>query len=263
MSYNISIYGKGALIFEDLRTRVGDAKFKEVLQAYFKEYKFKNASIDGLLSIIEQKCGSAVKEAIKNAIYSDKYNPENLKVTNEDFEKMSMERLKGSIKASEDSKGIVLGSLFLRAAQGEKVIIVTPSSLSKTEEQLIGDNLKNYFRDLYGKVLIKKDKDITEKDLIGNNVMLLGNPQNNKLFDSISKSLPISINKTGISSSSFTITNESISGFLVTKNPKDEKKVMGILFWTKDGSENFFFHPEMDSQFTISIDNKQFMNGDF
>lgn len=263
MSYNISIYGKGALIFEDLRNRVGDVKFKEVMQSYFKEYKFKNSSIDGLLSIIEQKCGSAVKEAIKSAIYSDKYNPENLKVTNEDLEKMSIERLKSSIKASEDSKGVVLGSLFLRAAQGEKIIIVTPSSLSKTEEQLIGDNLKNYFRELYGKVLIKKDKDITEKDLIGNNVMLLGNPQNNKLFNSISKSLPISINKTGISSSDFTINNENISGFLVTKNPKDEKKVIGILFWTKDGSANFFFDPEMNSQFRISIDNKQFMNGDF
>lgn len=263
MIYNISIYGKGALIFEDLRNRVGDAKFKEVMQSYFKEYKFKNSSIDGLLSIIEQNCGSAVKEAIRNAIYSDKYNPENLKVTNEDFEKMSIERLKSSIKASEDSKGFVLGSLFLRAAQGEKVIIVTPSSLSKTEESLIEDNLKNYFRDLYGKVLIKKDKDIIEKDLIDNNVMLLGNPQNNELFNSISKSLPISINKTGISSSGFTITNENISGFLVTKNPKDEKKVMGILFWTKDGSANFFFDPEMNSQFRISIDNKQFMNGDF
>lgn len=263
MSYNISIYGKGALIFEDLRNRVGDAKFKEVMQSYFKEYKFKNSSIDGLLSIIEQKCGSAVKEAIKNAIYSDKYNPENLKVTDADLEKISVESLKSRITASESSKGLVLGSLFLRAAKGEKVIIVTPSSLNKTEQSSIDDNLKNYFRDLYGKILIKTDKDVTEKDLIDSNVMLIGNPQNNKLFNSLSQSLPVSINKSGLSSSGFTINNENISGFLVTKNPKDEKKAMGILFWTKDGPENLFLNPNMDSQFTISIDNKQLLNGDF
>lgn len=262
-SYNTSIYGKGALILEDLRSRIGGAKFKEVMQAYFKEYKFKNSSIDGFLSIIEQKCGASIKETIKNAIYSDNYNPENLKVTKDDMEKLSLERTKNRIQSIEESKGSVIGSLFLRAAKGEKITVVKPSSLSKAEEEFVNNNLQMYFTQLYPKISIKSDKDISENDLKNSNIMLLGNPWNNKLFDSVSKELPISLSKTGVSSSSFTLNNENTSGFLITKNPKNEKNLMGVLFWTKDTPASASIYPDMDSQFTITSDNKQSITGDF
>lgn len=263
LSYNISIYGKGALVFEDLRKRVGDAKFLEVMQAYFKEYKFKNSSIEGLLNIIDQKCGSDIKDTIKNAIYSDKYNPENLKVSREDYKKISTEDLKDRIEALEKDNGVVLGSLLLRAAKGENIVVISPSSLNASEERLFNDELKFYFGDLYEKVSLKKDKDISDTDLINGNIILLGNSWNNKIFNSISQTLPLSINKTGVSCNSFSLTKDNISGFFVIKNPKNEKNVMGILFWTKDGSSDFNLDPASDSQFTISIDNKQYINGNF
>lgn len=263
MAYNTSIYGKGALIFEDLRSRVGDAKFKELMQAYFKEYKFKNASIDGFLNIVEQKCGNTIKETIQNSIASDNYNPENLKVKEEDFRKISEERSKNRIESLEKEKGYVIGSLYLRALKGEKIVLVKSSSFSESEEEVLKSTLEMYFQDLYKTISIKTDKTISESDLKNSNILLVGNPWNNKTFEAMSEGLPIKLSQTGISSSSFTINSENISGFLTTKNPKNEKNIMGVLFWTKDATSLNSIYPDRENQFILSIDAKQFINGDF
>lgn len=92
--YNMALYKTGALIFEDLRRMVGESRFLEILQAYFKEYKFANASIKDLLNVIEKKCGKSIKKYIENSIYSDSYMPEHLKVTSEELKKIKAEELK-------------------------------------------------------------------------------------------------------------------------------------------------------------------------
>ncbi|AKN30187.1 aminopeptidase [Clostridium carboxidivorans P7] len=260
--YNLVIYGKGALLMQDLRKRVGDAAFLNIMQTYFKEYKFKNASIDDFLGVIEKVSGKSVSDAIRASLNSDNYTADNLKLTDDQIQKMADQQKKDRLKNLEKNKGLILGSILLRQLNGEKTILVTPSNLTDDEKKSIDAITKNKIFDS-SNISLKQDKDLTDNDISNNNIVLLGNPWKNKAFDSMKNSLPVTINKDGISSSAFSFKGENINGAFTVKNPKNANKLIFVLFWTKDNS----IYTDLDwytgSQFTISIDNKQFFKGSF
>ncbi len=259
--YSLVIYGKGPLLIEDLRKKVGDTVFLDIMQTYFKEYKFKNSSIEGFLSVIEKKAGETVSDAIKASLNSDNYTAENLKLTDEQIQKMADEQYKDKLKDLEKNNGLILGSLQLRVLNGEKAILVKPSNLSADEKKSLDDITKTIPSN--SNISIKEDKDLTDNDIKNNNIILVGNPWNNKVFDSMKNDLPILVTKDSISCSSFSFKNENINGAFTVKNPKNDTKLMSVLFWTKDNSLYTDFNLFTNSQFTISIDNKQFFNGNF
>ena len=261
--YSMTIYGKGALIFEDLRKKVGENTFLDIMQTYFNEYKFKNATIEGLLNIIEKKAGKSVRDYINTAIYSEKYTTDNLKLTDAEVTKVMDEQLKDRIKKMESINGLVLGSLYLKVLNGENAIIVKPSNLSEVEKSSLNNIINSYFSKEPKNVVIKEDKDLTDDDIKNNNLLLLGNPGDNKILNSIAQSLPIQISKDAIASDNFTFKNENISGSFITKNPKSEGKLILVSFWTKDMPFNSTLDLYSGSQFTISVDYKQFFEGNF
>lgn len=260
--YNLVIYGKGALLMQDLRKRVGDAAFLNIMQTYFKEYKFKNASIDDFLGVIEKVSGKNVSDTIRASLNSDNYTADNLKLTDDQIKKMSEEQYKDRLKHLEKNNGLIIGSLQLRLLNGEKAILVEPSTLTDDEKKSI-DNMTKAGIFANSNISLKQDKDLTDSDISNNNIILLGNPWKNKTFDSVKNVLPVTLNKDGISSSDFSFKSENINGAFTVKNPKNANKLMFVLFWTKDNS----IYTDLDwytgSQFTISIDNKQFFKGSF
>jgi aminopeptidase N len=56
-SYGVTIYGKGSLGFEAIRTQIGDDAFFGALQAYLLQERFKVAVPDDLLNAFEQASG--------------------------------------------------------------------------------------------------------------------------------------------------------------------------------------------------------------
>ena len=52
--YGAIVYGKGAVFFYELREKLGDAVFLDVLRAYFQDRKYKLATPDDLLRVAEQ-----------------------------------------------------------------------------------------------------------------------------------------------------------------------------------------------------------------
>lgn len=269
-SYVQSIYVRAPLILQDLRKKVGEDSFLKIMQTYFKEYKFKNASIEGFLNIIEKESGSKIRDYIDDEIYSGEYKAENLKPTDEEINQIKDETVKEKIKASEQANGSVLGSLLLRVENGEKAIIVKPSSLTKEEEAFVNSKLKSYFGNSYNKLSIESDTSVTENDLKNSNIVLIGNPWNNKIFSLMANNIPISINKTGVFTQSFSENSDNVSGIFSAKNPKNDKNMMLAIFWTKDVSTDFSFdtyaNPEaimIESQFILSIDNKRIETGKF
>lgn len=260
--YGLVIYGKGPLLIEDLRKKVGDPVFLDIMQTYFKEYKFKNSSIEGFLSVIEKKAGKNVSDDIKASLNSNNYTAENLKLTDEQIKKMADEQYKDRLKNLEKNNGLILGSLQLKILNGEKAIIVKPSTLSTDEKESLSNITKNgIFSN--SNISLKEDKDLTDNDIKSNNIILLGNPWNNKIFDSMKNDLPILVTKDAISSNNFSFKSENLNGAFTIKNPKNDKKLMLVLFWTKDNSLYTDLNLFTNSQFTISIDNKQFFNGKF
>lgn len=261
--YNITIYKKGALILEDLRNRVGEDKFREIMQEYFKKFKFKNSTIQGFLQVIEEKSGKNVRDYIEKALNGDKYVPKNLELTSEDSKKINKKRRKSSFSQKEKELGITMSSIILRGLNDEKIIIVKPSKLDSKEKNEL-DNLYNSIKGhLYGVednlVIIKEDKDIKEEDIKNNNLILLGNSWNNQLLNNSLMDLPIRLNKNEISGKDLILKGEDISGTFICKNPKNNNKLILSLFWTQSIPNVM----EMDSETPDTIivkmkDNKYF-----
>lgn len=260
-AYIMVIYGKGPLLIEDLRKRVGDTVFLDIMQTYFKEYKFKNSSIEGFLSVIEKKAGKNVNDIIKASLNSDNYIAENLKLTDEQIEKLANEQYRNMLRNLEENNGLILGSLQLRILNGEKALLVKPSNLATDEKESLDNIIKTMTSN--SNISIKEDKDVTDEDIKNNNIILFGNPWNNKVFDSMKDDLPILLTKNTTSCDNFSFKNENINGAFTIKNPKNDNKLMLVFFWTKDNSFYTDLNLITNSQFTISIDNKQFFNGRF
>ncbi|MCH5139131.1 M1 family peptidase, partial [Clostridiaceae bacterium UIB06] len=261
--YGRVIYGNGALLFEDLRKKVGEDKFLDIMQTYFKQYKFKNASISGFLDIVEQKAGKSVRDSINASLNSPNYNPQNLKLSDEEHQKLNNEQLKERIKNMEAKKGIVLGSIFLRLINGEKVIAAIPANLSKEQKDNLIMTMDGQLGSTSNNLVIKENKNLTEDDLKNNNIIFIGNPWDNKELSSIAQNFPVTLTKTGVYSNNFSVRGENISGNVIVKNPLNENKLLFISF---DNKENFSL-AKLDIyraiQFSIYIDGKQNYSGNF
>lgn len=184
-----------------------------------------------------------------------------MKLTDEQIEKLANEQYRNMLKNLEENNGLILGSLQLRILNGEKALLVKPSNLATDEKESLDNIIKTMTSN--SDISIKEDKDITDEDIKNNNIILFGNPWNNKVFNSMKDDLPILLTKNTISCDNFSFKNENINGAFTIKNPKNDNKLMLAFFWTKDNSFYTDLNLITNSQFTISIDNKQFFNGRF
>lgn len=263
--YNITIYKKGALVFEDLRKRVGEEKFLSIMQEYFSKFKFKNATIEEFLKIVEEKGGKDVKSAIENAVNRDKYVPENLKLTPEESKKANAERMKSYFSFREKTEGLFIGSMVLRGLKGEKVIVVKPSNLNSQQKAKIDTICNGLKEGPYGidKKLIefKADKDIKEEDMKNNNLVILGNSWNNMFYNKGLEDLPITITKKGVFGENLILKGENMSGAYIYNNPKNNNKIILSLFWT--GSEPDFMNIDFESpdNIIIKMNDKKYFRG--
>lgn len=60
--YGPTVYTRGAVILDELREKLGDEKFFQVMQEYFSEYKYKIATTDDFISITERVAGQQLDD---------------------------------------------------------------------------------------------------------------------------------------------------------------------------------------------------------
>lgn len=63
--YNLVVYLKGAYILDELRRKIGDTNFLNVMKSYYNNNTFKNASVADFLKELEKICGSEAVEFVK------------------------------------------------------------------------------------------------------------------------------------------------------------------------------------------------------
>ena len=73
-NWGIVVYKLGAIALEDFHQLVGEDKFLETFQTYYKEFKFKNATFDDFLVIVESVCGKDASNYVKNSFTSNFYD---------------------------------------------------------------------------------------------------------------------------------------------------------------------------------------------
>lgn len=252
--YQTTIYQRGPEIFEDLRTRLGDAKFLEILQTYFSRFEFKNGSIKDFANVIGEISNSATQTYFEQAINEDNYYPNNLLFNATDKKHLADQDIISDLQLREDTKGLTIGSILLRGLQGENLNVVIPSKLSASEGKVVNsyvNNLKANCLKLYDlKVNIIKDDAITSKQL-GENLIVLGNFENNKVLKSDTSNLPLKISTTQAIIKNYTVSNKNLSGMYLIKNPKNTKNLLLVVYW-KDALYKYdFFFDNMD-QFIIN-----------
>jgi aminopeptidase N len=60
--YGPAVYTGGAALLCEIRRQVGDEKFYSIMQKYYEEYAFKNATTEDFLSVCEEVSGKQFDE---------------------------------------------------------------------------------------------------------------------------------------------------------------------------------------------------------
>lgn len=246
-NYGETIYTRGPTFFQDLRERSGEEKFVKVLSTYYDKYQFKNATIEGLLNVIEEVAGKDIKKAMEEAVTKPNYFPENIKLTQEEEQDYRRKQLNRQLKENEKRNGLIMGSIVLRALEGEDVIIVKPDYLNEESLMQVEDFIRNLTEDDISKdgagMKVVGEKNLTEKDK-GANLILIGNPNKSSIIKGMVPKLPIKIGEDIINIGGVAIKNENISGSFIAKNPNNEKNLVLIIFL----DENMFVGKEIEGK---------------
>ncbi|WP_392486823.1 M1 family metallopeptidase [Haloimpatiens sp. FM7315] len=256
--YTETIYINAPIVFEDLRTQVGEKTFLKIMQTYFKNYLYKNASIEGFLKVIKDVSGENTANNIKKAITSKDYNPEKLQLTEEEHNIINKNRLISQLTLQEKSSGITIGSFLLRTLKGEKILLVKPTNLTKEEkpdvEKLIS-SIIDVFKVNYGITLnVKEDRALTNNDIKNYNLMLLGNPKNNEYIRKNTDKMPICITPKGIITDNLILKDNQSTGLFILDSSKDGGKLNIVLFWYN--MKPYFYYIQNYNTFQYVIHSK-------
>jgi hypothetical protein len=71
MAYDALVYGKGAMVFHNLRREMGDDTFKEVLTRYYNEMRFKNATTQDLIDICNKVTNRDWKDFFEDWLFDE------------------------------------------------------------------------------------------------------------------------------------------------------------------------------------------------
>jgi len=70
LTYDLVVYGKGASLFNELRQAVGHQKFYDILQRYYEDNKFKNATAAQLMKACEEITGKSWNDFFRKRLKS-------------------------------------------------------------------------------------------------------------------------------------------------------------------------------------------------
>lgn len=68
--YGPTVYTRGAVVLNELRNMLGDEKFFQVMQQYFKEFEFKIATTEDFINVSEKVAGKQLDDFFNNWLYA-------------------------------------------------------------------------------------------------------------------------------------------------------------------------------------------------
>jgi aminopeptidase N len=68
--YGPTVYTRGAVILNELRNKLGEEKFFEVMQEYFRQYQFKIATTEDFVDITEKIAGQELDDFFNSWLYA-------------------------------------------------------------------------------------------------------------------------------------------------------------------------------------------------
>lgn len=266
--YSRTIYGRGPILLEDLRDRVGEDKFFEIIRAYYERLKFKNATIDDFLEIIEETTDKSTRQHIENALNRRDYFPRHLLLEEEDYLDVQKYRHRKRISYWEKERGITIGSFVLRVIDGCDITIVLPETMSDREGKVVNtykDSVIQSLERLSEKnINILRENQMTEereKDTL----LILCDPSKSKIFSHLQGSLPFTVHKDVYIIGDIQIHNENVTGLLIAENPGNPENVILFLLYNEKSKDEDILDLEPiwnnDMQFKIDVGGRKTIKG--
>lgn len=130
------------------------------------------------------------------------------------------------------SKNNVIAGPFAHVF-AQKFIIVKGtigSQLENTCIRAMADTINSYWNERYfTNCTIKNDFEISEKDIAGSNLVLLGNYSSNLLLNKIQGKIPLKISDTDIQISSNKKEGDRLCFYMIYPNPLNKNKYIAII----------------------------------
>ena len=268
-------YEMGALVFEDLRQKVGETKFLKIIKTYYAKNTLKNATLDGLLSVIEEIGGKQAKEQVLSDINSKNFNPKNLALTKSELDEMKKENkektkplrelnIQWLTSFTQENKNN-FASFFVQALENYDVYLIKPSNCQmpedtkKTFENTV-TMLKMTLESEFGiNVIVKEEKDLTEQELKGNSLIFVRDSTENMALKSLTDKLALNFSKDEMEFNDATIKNKDISGMLVARTSINKNNNVLIVLGL-DKFKNFTMISESgfyDKQFILNLEDEE------
>ncbi|RUT45484.1 M1 family peptidase [Paenibacillus anaericanus] len=239
-------YKKGRQAIYELYRTLGEEKFDELMQTYFDQYVYKNATIDGLLQIIENKAGKKVRDNWEADLRNPNYSlrPEYRLTADEEAAYMheQFKSIYHSVFVQFPEVPVeTMSRIIDKTLQGEALtIIMSDGQISdhtkKQQDQLL--NQIQGFMQLAGlkpTVITERHvlKNKLRQDLGDSNVIVIGKPDTNGFIQAL---------KSGIIKRADTVdfkwrdimNKNNQSGAYIIKHPYNQNRLMLHYFWTGD-----------------------------
>jgi|GEM_PF-366852 len=238
-------YQKGRQAIYQLYRSVGEEEFDELMRTYFKRYVYQNATIEGLLQIIEDVLGKEVRTEMQTALYQPDFvlKPE-FQLSKEETAAYVHDILQAQYQAVmgmiPNLPYEVMNRLMDKVLQGEELTIVLSDQVSKhaTKQQEDMVNQLTGFLDMSGirYDIIRDRKELKQKlkKEIGNsNLIVIGNAKSNGMVQALKSNIIDRTKLTGFPWKN-TMNQPFAAGAYVIKHPYNQNRLMLHYFWNED-----------------------------
>ncbi|GGH21594.1 M1 family metallopeptidase [Paenibacillus segetis] len=240
-------YKKGRQAIYELYRTLGEEKFDELMQTYFEQYVHKNATIDGLLQIVENKAGKEIRDSWEEALRKPNYTLKQEYRLTEDEEKAYMLEQFKSVYHSvftqfPELPSETMSRIIDKSLQGEPLTIILSDGLmaDKTKEQQdqVLNQIQGFLQITGIKPTVITDRQVLKEKLkseLGNsNVIVIGKQDTNGFVQALKSGIIKRTDSIGFKWREI-MNKSNQSGAYIVKHPYNQNRLMLHYFWTGDG----------------------------
>lgn len=266
---NPIFYQKGRQAIYQLYRMVGETRFDAFMKQYVERYKFKNATIEGLLQTIGDTLGSEAKVEMDKALHDPHFTlkaeyqltqEEALAYWHEQFVNMYRSSLAQVPNLPEETMSRIVD----KALHGEPLTIVlgdsTNSTTKKQQEKILAalqgtlDVMGLPYKVVNNRQTIKQQ---INNELAGSNIIAIGSTRANGLIQALKPDIIHKTKALGFDWKGKT-SLKTASGAYIIKHPYNQDRLLLHFFWNEDA-----LHKNVAEQYAAQMVNALNFSSDF
>lgn len=246
---NPTFYNKGRTAIYQLYRMVGEDKFDSFMQEYFKRYKFKNVTIQGLLQTIQSTLGDEMRKEMDKILHDPHFvlksefqlsEKEKTAYLHEQFKQL----YHSSLTQVPNLPVETMSRIVDNALQGEPLTIVLSdqaSALAKKQQQTLLAQFEVSWKNMGVPYEVISDrqtlKQKLKKELGTSNIIVIGNAKTNGLIQALKPGIIQKTKEIGFDWKN-KMNQKATSGAYVIKHPYNQNRLLLHFYWNDDALRN-------------------------